>query len=219
MSPNVNQQSRIDRRYLLNGLILLCVGTGASGCTIPLTSNADLSWSSLLKRDDFSTSGPAYDRVKRVGERVLVDNYDGAHTWQFGIMTSPDLIAYAVTGNILVVSQGVLDLCENDGQLAALLAHRAIALGILKSNARYAEVTLPLNDRRSSAAVDKFYSDADISAITNLALAGYDPRDGLIVWQHIFGFRGSMMSIASDSPSERRLAIMAKALRVLGYQI
>jgi predicted Zn-dependent protease len=123
-----------------------------------------------------------------------------APVWQFRLVDDDNPKASADKGGIVMVTTGLLALCENDGQLAASLL-RAVLL---------ANPTL-LSAVKMSA-VPAF--NADETIIYALAKAGYDPRDGLEIWARVEQTRA-----AGDLPFSARQSAIKAQLRKMGYQI
>jgi hypothetical protein len=124
--------------------------------------------------------------------------------WQFGLDPSDSQFLVAADGNGIVISKGVLRLCENDGQVAAIIALRAEAL-----RAATQDVAL------KGARVQPEPEPSDVIVMRQLARAGYDPRDALVIAERLaIGLQGN----AAESHG-LRTATMKAELRRLGYQI
>jgi hypothetical protein len=158
-------------------------------------------WREIVARGDLIQSGPEYERIKRIGQLVLRPLENGP-AWQFGIDPSLSPISLAAIGNGLVVSKGALQLCENDGQVAAILALRAETLRLT-------------NQRRSSNSAKADPDALDAIVIRQLARAGYDPRDALVIAQRlVVGAQDGEAQVQS-----LRITTMNAELRKMGYQV
>jgi beta-barrel assembly-enhancing protease len=95
-------------------------------------SNKDLE--TLRKVEDFERmldrrgyvmpDDPLRDYVVSVGQKVLPqENVDRRIDYQFHVMRSPEANAFALPNGSIYVTVGLISLLENEGQLAAVLAH------------------------------------------------------------------------------------------------
>jgi hypothetical protein len=160
-------------------------------------------WRQMVARGDLVQTGQDYERIKRIGQLVLRPPERGA-AWQFGLDPSDRQFSVAADGNGLVLSKGMLQLCENDGQVAAILALRAEAL---RAVAR--DVAL------KGSHVQPEPEPSDVIVMRQLARAGYDPRDALVIAERLaIGLQGN----AAESHG-LRTATMKAELRRLGYQV
>jgi hypothetical protein len=160
-------------------------------------------WRDLNARGTIIQSGPDYERIKRIGLSVLSPPVRGP-AWQFGIDPSNSPTSMAAEGNGLVLSKGMLQRCENDGQVAAILALRAEALRVAAQ-----DVAL------KGSHVQPEPEPIDVIVMRQLARAGYDPRDALVIAERLAnGLQGN----AAESHGLRVIAMKVE-LRRLGYQI
>jgi hypothetical protein len=173
------------------------------GCVEARTLPRMPTWRDLNARGTIIQSGPDYERIKRIGLSVLSPPVRGP-VWQFGIDPSNSPTSMAAEGNGLVLSKGMLQRCENDGQVAAILALRA-------ETVRAATQDVALKGSR----VHQEPEPIDIIAIRQLAKAGYDPRDALVIAERLAnGLQGN----EAESHGLRVIAMKVE-LRRLGYQI
>jgi hypothetical protein len=160
-------------------------------------------WRQIVARGDLIQTGQDYERIKRIGQLVLRPPERGP-AWQYGLDPSDSQFSVAADGNGIVISKGMLRLCENDGQVAAIIALRAETL-----RAAAQDVAL------KGSNVQPEPEPIDIIVIRQLAKAGYDPRDALVIAERLAnGLQGN----AAESHGLRVMAMKAE-LRRLGYQI
>lgn len=79
----------------------------------------------LLSQSPLSQNREATDYVNEVGQVVAKKSskpttYRGYH---FGIMETSDANAYACPGGIILITRGLIQQCQNEDELAAVLAH------------------------------------------------------------------------------------------------
>jgi hypothetical protein len=184
---------------------LLALGLGAvlASCVQAPSRPRLPTWRQIVARGDLIQTGADYERIKRIGQLVLRQPERGP-AWQYRLDPSDSQFSTAAAGNGIVVSKGVLKLCENDGQVAAILVLRAETLKLsTHSRAFTSPKTAPEAE------------DIDAIVIRQLARAGYDPRDALVIAQ-----RTPIGTEVEDVGAQSlRLASMMTALRKLGYQI
>jgi hypothetical protein len=206
LSPLVEQQMRCawtHRREFLS----LGLAAAMAGCAQPLVSQVPTvqlpDWEMIKRNHETSFSGPSFERLARVGGRVLATpTKDGP--WQYGVVKDDFPLVLAFRGNGLIVSTQVFELCENDGQLGALLAW---------------VVMFPLPSLRTTGERSmRFNKDAilqaDVAAMRAMAKAGYDPRDALEISRRVPIFFEEQTE--SELP---RWPAMENELRRLGYQV
>ena len=101
----------------------------------------------LLSRNSLSQNQDATKYVNEVGEVVarkssMPRTYRGYH---FGILETSDTNAYACPGGIILITRGLIKECQNEDELAAILAHEVAHIahkdGVKSINkARWTEV-------------------------------------------------------------------------------
>ena len=147
--------------------------------------------------------------------------------WQFGVIDSKGINAFAAPGGYIVVTLGLFNLLENEAQLAGVLAHE-ISHVVKKHHLKALQKTMKRNfwtkigtqvlvdedkDRKSvnklvnagvqlySTGLDrKFEYDADLKGVVLAARAGYDAYALLDV----------MTTIDSINPADASLTVMLK---------
>lgn len=197
------------RRFLTLGLAAAaasCAQHLAPDVQVPAVRSPEVhlpDWNMIKRNYETSFIGPSVERLRRVGQKVLsAPLQDGP--WQFGVVKGDYELVLAFRGNGLIVSNHVLDLCENDGQLGALLAW---------------VVMFPLPSNRFNG-LSGFSRDfdgivkADVATLSVLAKAGYDPRDALVIARRV-----PITDHVLPEFDARRWLRMENELRGLGYQI
>jgi hypothetical protein len=210
-SHDVRASPALARRDLFKGIGVIALGLTMGACQSTLVQAP--TWADSVKRGNLLTSGQNVDRLKRIAARLMPAS-SGGSALQVGISPEARPVGYGVLGNGLVMSQGLMTLIENDGQLAALIVHRLTCLTPDVTLALATAMAAPLNSAPKPETYATLVAQADIAAIKALAKAGYDPRDGLVIWQRI-----GTLDPDDVAPLTARFGRMASALRDMGYQV
>jgi hypothetical protein len=203
------------RRKLLLGLGAISLSGVAVSCVTDPGNGAVLTQNGVLKAATSQAGLHALERLKRAGQRLPVPlPRSPTLAWEYGILLDDLPVAAIITGTGFLVSTGLILLCENDGQIAAVLAQRVAFVELVSRAAVAVNLAEPLNIPPASVVLAQANSDADIAAIGVMARAGFEPRDALQIWQRIGRIGGD-----SALPLAARLDAMAGALRKMGYQV
>ncbi|MCE5186664.1 MAG: M48 family metallopeptidase [Planctomycetaceae bacterium] len=225
----------------LTSLCLIALSlTFLTGCeTVPITGRSQLNlvpesmvrsmalqeYNSFLQSPDTKLSGNTQQSavVQRVGTRIAdaVEKYmreNGmekqieGYNWEFNLVESKDINAWAMPGGKVVVYTGLMELANTDGQLAAVMGHEiahavarhgnermsqgllttmggvALAAAAKNQPAQTRELLLTSYGIGSSVGVILPYSrkqesEADRLGLIFMAIAGYDPHEALTFWQ------------------------------------
>ena len=127
---------------LASGLALLCVvgacasvpGTDRSQLMlVPLSMEMSLglqAYSETLGEQDVVKSGPDYDMVHRVGERIataakrMYPDPSREFTWKIELIDDPDTVnAWCLPGGKMAVYSGLLAVTQDEESLAAVVGH------------------------------------------------------------------------------------------------
>ena len=153
------------------------------------------------------TSGPQYEQVKRVVERLIPVVDDPGFEWEFNVVEDPKTVnAWCMPGGKIAVYTGILPVTEDDAGLAVVLGHEighAIARhGTERASAQgLSEVGLAVL-AASSEDVAQYHQEilmlanvfafmpwgrnheleADRIGLIYMARAGYDPRSAVAFW-------------------------------------
>ncbi len=128
------------KRSLLSLFVALIVGGLGVGCTtVPETGRTQVimvseqeesqmglaAFKQIKQEENVSTNVMAIDRVDRIGRRIAasVGRSLPDAKWEFVVFESKDLNAFALPGGKVGVYTGLLDLAENDDEIAAVMGH------------------------------------------------------------------------------------------------
>tara|TARA_B100000745_G_scaffold198622_1_gene130994 strand:- start:1670 stop:2539 length:870 start_codon:yes stop_codon:yes gene_type:complete len=77
----------------------------------------------LLGAAPLSTRNQQQQYINKLGRYLASHSKRPGLPWRFGIINHPAINAYAAPGGYIFVTQGLLNVLENEAQLAAVLAH------------------------------------------------------------------------------------------------
>jgi predicted Zn-dependent protease len=195
---NEKQEAEIGREYAA-----LLVGAA------PLLANADVQ-----------------RYVNRVGRWVSLHSERPDLNWQFGVLDSDNINAFATPGGYVLITKGLLARLKNEAELGGVLAHetahvvRKHHLNAMKkgkgieAGANVVSMYLEQQGQRSAAAKEKLVGgmkeimlrgldkddefEADRMGVVIAARAGYDP----------FGLVSVLQMLQSLNPKDSELALM-----------
>ncbi len=157
----------------------------------------------------------AQQYVNRVGRWVTLFSTRPGLEWQFGVLDDRDVNAFAAPGGYIFVTRGLLNLLDNEAELAGVLAHEIQHVthkhhlqAVQKNNllGAAADVGMMLNNNRQQSAQERelgervvnaskqLYArgldkgdefEADRDALTLMSNAGYDPYAFVAVMQKL----------------------------------
>ena len=127
-------------KKVLNSLLLACATLAAAGCyTNPVTGRKSLvlispgeevqlgaqSFQAIRAKERVSADPAANARVQRIGRRIAeaVGNELPGAKWEFVVFDSKELNAFALPGGKVGVYTGLMQLAENDAELAIVMGH------------------------------------------------------------------------------------------------
>ena len=127
-------------KKVLNSLLLACATLAAAGCyTNPVTGRKSLvlispgeevqlgaqSFQAIRAKERVSADPAANAREQRIGRRIAeaVGNELPGAKWEFVVFDSKELNAFALPGGKVGVYTGLMQLAENDAELAIVMGH------------------------------------------------------------------------------------------------
>ena len=171
-------------------------------------------YNQALKENKLSSNKAYVDSVKRVGARIAPvtgKNYD----WEFNVIESDVINAWCLPGGKIAFYEGILDVMENEAQIAAVMGHEIahatarhggerMSLGILAQIGAVAlQVAMRDKDPAVQYAVFQAYaptvligvilpfsrtheSEADQIGLIYMAEAGYNPEEAVKFWEIMY---------------------------------
>lgn len=110
----------------------------------------DQAWQEVMADPKVVRSGPAVERVNRIGERIvqaakrLHPRIAQGFTWEFAVIDDPDQVnAFALPGGKFAVYTGMLNFTRgNDDMLAAVLGHEAAHVTSRHGTERLSQISI-----------------------------------------------------------------------------
>ncbi len=191
------------------------------------------SYNQILSQSRVVSGGEAVDVVRRVGGRIAraAADVDPGFQWEFNVIDSPQVNAFALPGGKVAVYTGILPVAANPDGLAAVMGHEishAIARHgaermayqkLIQFGSMAASVALGGMDIDTQRAImgalgvgsqygillpfsRKHETEADYMGLIFLARACFDPREAPRLWQRMSQqSRGAPQEFMSTHPS------------------
>jgi predicted Zn-dependent protease len=144
----------------------------------------------------------------------VLEGEDAALYWEMAIVNQPEVNAFVMPGGKIVVKSGILSVAENQHQLAAVLGHEVAHVTAHHANERMSRAELTsygvdvvalilgggyrnqtagaygAADTLSTLGVMNPFtrmqeSEADVIGLKYMAMAGFDPRESVKLWQNM----------------------------------
>ena len=172
----------------------------------------EAAWEEIKSDLTISDDADATRRLETVGHRIVEASGNTDENWEFALFDDPAINAFALPGGKVGFYTGILEVMENDAQLAAVMGHevghvnarhgakrvsaqRATAIGL-----QALEVALQIGDVARAGQIAGVmgagvvygvimpYSrahelEADELGVRYMAKAGYDPEESVRFWQ------------------------------------
>lgn len=213
----------------------------SSGQMAQLASSA---WSDLKQQEKLSTDPKYLNRVKRVAPKIITAAGGNPAEWEVQVFQSDQINAFALPGGKIGIYTGILDLMENDAQIAAVMGHEVAHVNFNHSGERYSQSTLAqagltaaqlatsgsqyqgqiLGVLGAGASVGvilpfsrKHELEADRFGVRYMARAGYDPNEAIRFWEKMAASKkGAPPEFLSTHPSDAtRIAQLKKEIELL----
>lgn len=165
----------------------------------------------VLSSEKLSSNQEYVSAVKRVGNKIAPFT-EKNYNWRFNVIESSQVNAWCLPGGKIAFYEGILDIMENEGQIAAVMGHEIahatarhggerISLGILTQVGAIAlQIALREEDPAIQYAVFQAYIpavsigailpfsrkqeyEADRMGMVYMARAGYDPQEAINLWK------------------------------------
>jgi predicted Zn-dependent protease len=249
----------MSRRDIIRGLASGSVVVLASGCAYneelgrnqllfvssgQMAQLATSAWTDLKKQEKISTNPKYVDRVRRVAPRIITAAGGNPSQWEVQVFDSKDLNAFALPGGKIGFYTGILDIMENDDQIATVMGHEVAHVNYNHSGERYSQSTLAqtgltvaqvavsgsqyqnqiLGVLGAGASLGvilpfsrKHELEADKFGLRYMHRAGYDPNEALRFWTKMASNKsGSPPEFLSTHPSDQtRIAQLQREIALL----
>ena len=177
-----------------------------------------LSESEVLKDTEES------EMIKRVGERIKLaarkylkykgmDDYDANYDWEFNLIESEQINAWAMPGGKVAFYTGILSIAENEDGVAAIMGHEIVhalanhgqqrmSAGLIQQGAAVVG-NVALSEKEEQQQIfnvafgvgsqvfgmlpfsRKHETEADEQGLVLMILAGYDPEEAPKLWERM----------------------------------
>jgi predicted Zn-dependent protease len=265
MCTSCDRQTPIDqpiqRRDLLRGIgltaLAIAMPAGLAACaTNPETGRSQLLlvddnqlatmavdvWAQTKQKTPISHNAAANARLQRIGKAIQTAAGRGRETWEFVLFDTKDVNAFVLPGGKVGMYVGLMNLAENDSQIAAVLGHETAHVTLRHSAERASQqmaaqlagqVAGSVLQGSTAAAVFGLgaqygvlmpyartqESEADIIGVDYMYRAGYDVRQAVRLWELMAAQGGSRPpQILSTHPDPlNRIENIKAHIRAKGY--
>lgn len=138
-------------------------------------------WAELLASTPTINSGAQYNRVMRVWNRVAAATPKAGEAWEVKVFDSDEVNAFVMPGNRVGVYRGLLELVENDDQLAAVLGHEVAHSIYRHANQRASRAAIASGAAQIGGAVIGGATDGAVSADQVAALGSVAGNLGVVL--------------------------------------
>ncbi|WP_411816570.1 M48 family metallopeptidase [Hyphococcus sp. DH-69] len=199
-----------------------------------------------LKAQQKTTNDPRYvSRVNRVMPKIIAAAGDSPAGWEVAVFESDDLNAFALPGGKIGFYTGILDIMENDAQIATVMGHEVAHVKFNHSGQRYgrtaaaqaglsvAQVALG-SGQGSQVALQalglgaqygvilpfsrQHELEADKYGLRYMHRAGYNPNEAVRFWEKMSAQKsGSPPEFLATHPNDAtRIAQLKREIALLG---
>lgn len=210
----------------------------------PLAADA---WRETKQKTPISTNQAAQARVRKIGLNIAQAAGLGDQNWEIVLFDTPDRNAFVLPGGKIGVYKGLLDLADNDDQLAAVLGHEVAHVTARHASERASQSMLTQvglaagqlalgNSQGGQLAAAALgigaqvgvllpYSrlhetEADRIGVDYMVKAGYDPRQAVRFWEKMqaaSGGSGGPQLLSTHPNPGNRIQALQEYIRTRGY--
>ena len=178
------------------------------------------SYQQILENEQLSANQQYIEMVNRVGQRIAAVAGRDDYKWEFNVIKSDQLNAFALPGGKVAFYEGIIPVCQNEAGVAVVMSHE-IAHALLRHGgermsqemaAKGIEKLVQFGARnqteQSQDLIMKAYgvgskygillpysrkqeSEADLVGLKLMARAGYDPSEAPRFWERFGELKGS----------------------------
>jgi predicted Zn-dependent protease len=250
-------QRPLDRRALFQGIALTALSVALPGCvTNPETGRSQLLlvddaqlatmavdvWSQTKAKTPISKDASLNQRLVNIGRKIQVAAGRGGEQWEFVVFDTAEKNAFVLPGGKVGMYKGLMQMAENDSQIAAVLGHEtghvtahhaaerasqqmaAQVAGSVASSVLKGSTAAGIFGMGAQYGVLMPYartqeSEADILGVDYMHRAGYDVRQAVRLWELMAAGGGSRPpQILSTHPDPlNRIENIKAHIRLRGY--
>jgi predicted Zn-dependent protease len=257
-APTRDRPALASRRQAVIALLgVSFVGLEAGCATNPetgrsqllLVSDADLSamaataWAETKAKTPVSHDPALGARLVEVGGRIKIAAGRGGEPWEYAVFDTGEKNAFVLPGGRVGCHRGLMEFCDNDSQLAAVLGHEtghvtAHHAAERASQSEVAQLGLAVGGAatRNSQVLGQIFglgvqygvllpygrlqeSEADRLGVDYMYRAGYDVREAVTLWRKMAAAGGARQpEFLSTHPSpENRIVDIRAYINARGY--
>lgn len=194
-----------------------------------LMQQSNAAWAETLRSQKVSTNAAQNERVRRVGGRMVQAAGLAGRTWDYAVFEDASPNAFVLPSGQIGVTTGLLNLVQNDDQLATVIGHEVghvvarhaaerystqsttgLVLGAVQSRAGdYSQAIGALGGMGAQLGLLLPFSrshelEADRLGVDYVAAAGYKPSESIALWRLMAQQRQSgTPEFASTHPSDQ----------------
>lgn len=206
---------------------------------------ASSAWTDLKQAEPLSTDPRYTSRVNRVAPKIIRAAGGNPAEWEVQVFQSDQLNAFALPGGKIGIYTGILDLMENDDQIAAVMGHEVAHVNFNHSGERYSQTAATQTGLSIGGAVlggsqvgstamqalglgaqvgvilpfsRKHELEADKFGVRYMHRAGYDAYEAVRFWEKMAAAKsgGGPPVILSTHPQDAtRIAELKKEIALL----
>ncbi|HBN75918.1 MAG TPA: hypothetical protein DD473_08880 [Planctomycetaceae bacterium] len=242
-------------QFILTILLVSILGT--AGCySTPISNRKQLllipeqqeitlgmqSYEDILAEEKLSSNPHYVEMVQRVGQRIAAEAGHDEYAWEFRVIESPEMNAFALPGGKVAIYEGILPICENEAGLAVVMSHeiahaiarhggeRMTQQGVATAAGKVVDFYSKDKEQKERERVRavfgaaaqygyilpysrKHESEADQIGLILMSRAGYDPKEAPRFWKR-FSQQGGQKppEFMSTHPSDERRAADLEAM-------
>ena len=239
------KQVVMNRRQLVAGLasgtVVACtVNPNTGRSQLMLVSDGQLAqlsqgaWAEVRSQEKVSTNAALNNQLERVGSRITSAAGMAGQSWEYAVFESDERNAFVLPGRQVGFYSGLMELADNDDQIATVLGHEvghvtgrhaaerysqniavgvgttAAAVALNESDTRYKqEIAAVLGLGVTFGYLLPFSRahelEADALGVDYMAAAGYDPNQAVVFWRKMQAAGGPRQpEFASTHPDPDR---------------
>lgn len=88
-----------------------------------MVQQSNAAWQEALRTQNATTSGAQVERIRGIGNRLVRTAGLGDRTWDYAVFTNASPNAFVLPSGQIGVTTGLLNLVQNDDQLASVIGH------------------------------------------------------------------------------------------------
>ncbi len=247
-------------RFLIAALVVLATFIGCR--TAPISGRKQVimipeqqeiemgrqAYEEVLAEEKLSTNRHYIEMVNRVGKRIAAVSGKDDYDWEFRVISSPTMNAFALPGGKVAIYEGIMPICENEAGLAVVMSHeiahalarhggeRMTQQSIVNGLGRVVEYASRNREQKKRDRIRALYgigtqygftlpysrkqeSEADQIGLMLMARAGYDPTEAPRFWRRFSQQNGEKPpEFMSTHPSDEHRAADLQAMLPEAYK-